>query len=204
MEVRRYIRLYAVSPLGLALSAASVAAGVAVGIAVNPVAGLVAAIAAEVAAFAVATASGLGPRAAVAEQDRRAWAEAAELLESVRLDRDRLATMRLPDDEIGSLVKLAATRGASYLAASRNARSRAPQAEEALSECLAIADLYLKELDAASTERRHGLDDADPFADAKQRARAALIDKAAVIEKATRDLSGGLSPADAMEIKERL
>lgn len=204
MELRRYIALYAVSPLGIALSAASAAAGVAIGLAVSPLAGAAACLIAEAATFAIAAATGIGPKAAVAERDRRAWAESAERLEAVKRDRDRLATMRLPDDEIGSLVMLAATRGASYLAASRNAKSRVPQAEEALADCLYVADLYLKELDAASTERRHGLDDADPFADAKGRAKAALIDRAAVIEKATRDLSGGLSPADAMDIKERL
>ncbi len=186
------------------MSAASVAVGAAVGFAASPLAGVAACLVTEATAFAITTASGLGPKAAVAEGERRAWAEASERLEAVKRDRDRLATMRLPDDELGSLVRLAATRGASYLAASRNAKSRVPQAEEALSDCLSVADLYLKELDVASTERRHGLDDADPFADAKGRAKAALVDKAAIIEKATRDLSGGLSPADAMDIKERL
>ena len=186
------------------MSAASVAVGAAVGFAASPLAGVAACLVTEATAFAITTASGLGPKAAVAEGERRAWAEASERLEAVKRDRDRLATMRLPDDELGSLVRLAATRGASYLAASRNAKSRVPQAEEALSDCLSVADLYLKELDAASTERRHGLDDADPFADAKGRAKAALVDKAAIIEKATRDLSGGLSSADAMDIKERL
>ncbi|HPB66092.1 MAG TPA: hypothetical protein PLW80_06005 [Spirochaetales bacterium] len=204
MDLRRYLGLYAVSPLGLAMSAASVAVGAAVGFAASPLAGVAACLVTEATAFAITTASGLGPKAAVAEGERRAWAEASERLEAVKRDRDRLATMRLPDDELGSLVRLAATRGASYLAASRNAKSRVPQAEEALSDCLSVADLYLKELDAASTERRHGLDDADPFADAKGRAKAALVDKAAIIEKATRDLSGGLSSADAMDIKERL
>jgi len=48
------------------------------------------------------------------------------------------------------------------------------------------------------------LPDADPFADARERTLAALRDRASIIEHATLNLSGGLSSADRMEIKESL
>lgn len=204
MERREYLINLVTSPGGMAIDAAAVAVGIGVGLSSGPALGVVAGAATYAAVFTVVTISGLGSRMASAEADRHAWSAAKGHLAAAKASRDRLASMRVPDQEIKALLELAATRGAAYLAACETARSRDPVAEDALAECVSIADLYLKELDGAATERRYGLADADPFADARARTAAALRDKAAMVEKAALDLSGGLSPADRMGVKESL
>jgi hypothetical protein len=204
MNGREYLRLIAVTPIGVVSVALSAAIGAAAWVASSPALGLLSGLASLAVILIAMTFSGLGPKAAAAELERRDWADSRRRLELAKADRDRLASLRLPDAEVKALLELVAARGSAYLSASYEAKAREPAAEEALSECVSIADLYLKELDGASTEKRYGLSDADPFADAKARTKAALIDKAAIIEKAALGLSGGLSSADRMEIKESL
>ncbi|MBU0926116.1 MAG: hypothetical protein KKA67_00045 [Spirochaetes bacterium] len=204
MDRREYISNLARSPLGLASAGAALIAGAAAWASIGPVAGILLAAGSLAALAGVETVTGLGSKAASAEAARRAWASSRRYLAEAKERRTRLATMRVPDPEVKALLELAATRGSAYLTACETARSRDPLAEEALADCVSLADLYLKELDGASTERRYGLEDADPFADAKARTVAALIDRAAVIANSTLALSGGLSPADAMDVKERL
>jgi hypothetical protein len=204
MNQRDYFFSLARSPLGISIVAIGAAAG---GLAWNS-AGMVPGIAAGAAALAVlyaaAALSGLGPRAAAAESERRAWADARRRLEDAKANRDRIASLRVPDPAVKSLLDLAALRGSGYLSACLAAETRDPRAEEALADCVRIADLYLKELDGAATEKRYGLTDADPFADAKERTESALRDRIAIIERAAKDVGGELSPAERMEIQESL
>ncbi|GAB1457550.1 hypothetical protein MASR2M48_28580 [Spirochaetota bacterium] len=204
MNRNEYLRKLFVSPLGIGIIAVSIVSGLGLGLGVNAGLGIATAAGSFVALGTLVTMTGIGSRAAMRESDRRAWSTAATHLEEARAHRHRLATMRLPDPEIKALLALLATRGSAYLAACESARSRDPLAEEALADGVALADLYIKELDGAATERRYGLADADPFVEARSRTSAALLDKAAIIEKATLALSGGLSSADRMELKESL
>jgi len=204
MNRRDYLKNLTASPVGLALVAVALALGALVGVRVSPAVGIAAGFCSLFGAFGVLSMTGLGSRLATGELERRTWNAARPFLDVAKDARNRLATLRVPDPEIKSLLELLAARGAAYLSACESARSRDPLAEDALAESVSIADLYLRELDGAATEKRYGLADADPFADARGRVRAALMDKATVIEKATLGLSGGLSPADRMEVKESL
>ncbi|PKL07427.1 MAG: hypothetical protein CVV51_14165 [Spirochaetae bacterium HGW-Spirochaetae-7] len=204
MQTRDYIINLERSPLGVVMAAIAVGTGIAVALASSFMAGAALAVVVLVGLNVTATLTGLGPRAATAEYERLNWAIARRRLDLAKASRDRLASLRVPDQELKALLELAAVRGSAYLSACLAARSRDPRAEDALSDCVSLADIYLKELDGASTERRYGLDDADPFAAAKERTLAALRDRIAVVELAVRNLTGGLSPADAMEIKETL
>jgi len=204
MDSREYISTLSRSPLGLVMAVVAVTVGVMATLSLGIGLGLGIGAASLAAMFSAATLTGLGPKAAAAERERRDWAAARRYLDAAKASRDRLSTFRVPDTEVKFLLELVAARGSGYIAAALAARSRDPRAEEALADCVSIADIYIKELDGASTERRYGLEDADPFAEAKERVIAALRDKAALVEMAAKDLSGGLSPADSMEIKESL
>jgi hypothetical protein len=204
MNRREYVRNLAASPVGIALGAVAVSVGGFLGIRIGPVVGFVSGFATLAGFLIVISLAGVGSTLAAAEQRRRAWAATRPRLDAARDARNRLASLRIPDPEIKALLELVATRGTAYLSACESARSHDPLAEDALAESVSIADLYLKELDSASTEKRFGLADADPFADAKARTGSALRAQAAVVEKATLDLSGGLSSADRMDIKESL
>lgn len=204
MNRHEYLKNLALSPVGIALGAVAISLGGFLGIQIGPLVGLVSGVATLVGFFVVLSLAGIGSALASAEQARRTWSAARPRLDSARDARNRLASLRIPDPEIKALLELVATRGSTYLAACESVRSRNPLAEDALAESVSIADLYLRELDGAATEKRYGLADADPFADAKARTKAALLAQAAIIEKAALDLSGGLSPADRMEVKESL
>lgn len=204
MNRREYVRNLAASPVGIALVAVAVSAGGFLGVRMGAVVGLVSGLATLAGFLLILSIAGVGSALAASEQGRRAWASARPRLDAARDARNRLASLRVPDPEIKALLELVATRGTAYLSACESVRSHDPLAEDALSESVSIADLYLKELDGAATEKRFGLADADPFADAKSRTRSALLAQAAVVEKAALDLSGGLSSADRMEIKESL
>lgn len=174
--------------------------GLRAGVAVGIVAGILI-LAADLAALTI---SGVGSRLATAEADRQQWYKARPYLDAVRANRDRLGTIRIVDNDVKAMLQLAAERATRYLVACESAHSRAPLAEDALADCLSIADLYLKELDGVSTERRYNLPDADGFVDAKARTIAALRDRVAILDKAILDLDGGLTSADRMEMKETL
>jgi len=178
--------------------------GTLVGLKAGAAVGTTAGIIALAAAFVILTMSGAGSRLAAAEVERREWSDARRYMDAVRDNRDRLATIRITDSDVRAMLQLAAERATRYLVACESAHSRAPLAEDALADCLSIADLYIKELDGASTERRYGLPDTDPFADARDRTLAALRDRIAILDKSILDLDGGLTSADRMEIKETL
>jgi len=204
MRRSEYLSSFFTSPPGLAIVGVSLVAGMGSAFGLSLLAGLVNGIGTLLVLSVVATVSGFGSKAASAELERKAWSKARPFLTAAKASRDRLASLRIPDPAVKALLELASVRGSSYLSACEAARSRDPRAEEALAECVSLADLYLKELDGASTEKRYGLPDADPFADARERTLAALRDRASIIEHATLNLSGGLSSADRMEIKESL
>ena len=204
MQVRQYIRNYAFSPLGLANGGLALLAGLAAGSNTGILVGVLSALASFAAVFVLALYSGLGPRFAAAEGERRQWAATKEHHAAARAGQKRLASLRVPDPAVKALVDLAAMQAGMYLSACDKARQRNPLAEDAIAECLELVDLYLKELDDASTERRYALADNDAFADAQERVSAALRDKAAVLEKARLDMEGGLHREDRMAIKEQL
>ncbi len=204
MIQRNYVGMLARSPLGLTMAAAGIAAGGLTAMAAGILPGIAAGTVALAVLYAAATLSGFGPRAAAAEGERRSWADAKGHLDAAKASRDRLSSLRVPDPEVKALLDLAAMRGSGYLSACLAAKTRDPRAEEALADCVSLADLYLKELDGASTEKRFGLPDTDPFADAKARTVSALRDRIAIIERAAKDIGGGLSSADRMEIQESL
>jgi hypothetical protein len=204
MTRRTYLTNLATSVAGIAMALLALVVGTLVGQKAGAAVGTVAGIIALAAAFVILTISGAGSRLAAAEVERREWSNARRYLDAVRDNRDRLATIRITDPEVRAMLQLAAERATRYLVACESAHSRAPLAEDALADCLSIADLYIKELDGASTERRYGLVDADPFADARNRTLAAMRDRMAILDKSILDLDGGLTSADRMEIKETL
>ncbi len=204
MTRRTYLINLASTPVGIAMAILAVVVGTILGLKMGVAVGFVAGALTLAADLAVLTISGAGSRLAAAETDRREWSRARVYLDAVRQNRDRLATFRITDADVKAMLQRAAEGATRYLVACESARSRAPQAEESLADCLSIVDLYIKELDGAATERRYELPDADPFVDARNRTLAALRDRVARLDKSILDLEGGLTSADRMEIKETL
>jgi hypothetical protein len=204
MQLRRYIKDYSLSALGLANGGLALLAGFVVGSSAGFLAGLLSGAVSLVGIFALALYSGFGPRSAATERERRLWAAGKERLAVARAKQKRLASLRVPDPAVKQLVDLAAMKAGMFIGACEKARQQDPLAEDAIGECVDLVDLYLKELDDASTERRYSLPDDDPFANAAGRVSAALHDKIALLEKARLEIEGGLQREDRMAIKEQL
>jgi hypothetical protein len=123
---------------------------------------------------------------------------------AARDSRARLAALRLPEGEVAlarDLVVLEAGRLEESFA-----RSSAydPEAAQAVSDALDLADAWMKERDEAATERRFDLPDANPFPLAAERTAAALKRKAAVIAQGRARAAGEIPPADRVAIEEEL
>lgn len=204
MQLSHYIKAYSLSPLGLANGGLALLAGFAGAALAGVWVGLLSGVTSLATIFALALYSGLGPRFAAAEHERRHWLESREHLAKTKIKQQRLASLRVPDPAVKQLVELVALQAGTFISACEKAKQRDPLAEDAISESVDLVDLYLKELDDASTERRYALVDNDPFDAAIQRISAALRSKAAILEKARLDLEGGLRREDTMAIKEQL
>jgi len=204
MKLREYTRRYALSGAGAANLAVAAVAGAVLWMSASPAAGILAAVGAYAVIFVLALATGIGPKAAAAEAERRAALAGRERLEAARKDALRLSALRVPDPGIKSLVELAGLKAGSYLAACARSGSRDPRAEAAIADCLELADAWLKELDDSAVERRFRLPDDDPFADGRERVAAGLRDRVAILDKAALDLDGGLGREDRVSIKEQL
>lgn len=204
MKLHRYIKDYALSPLGIANMGLALLTGFFVGMLTGFLAGLLSGAGSLVVIFVLALYSGLGPRFAAAERERSQWAVSKERLAQASAKQKRLASLRVPDPAVRQLVDLAAMQAGLFINACEKARQRDPLGEDAITECVELVDLHLKELDDASTERRYALPDNDPFAEATERVCAALRAKVAVLEKTRMDMEGGLQREDRMAIKEQL
>jgi hypothetical protein len=127
----------------------------------------------------------------------------AAIIEAAR-NGERIARLRLPDPEVAKTVEYLALCSGEYVEACQKAMSHSPAADERIADSLDLINIFLKELDEASTEKRYRLPDADPFADAKGRVQSALMENARLIREERIRLDGGLPAEALMRAKEEL
>jgi hypothetical protein len=148
--------------------------------------------------------TGAGAKAAVAQADAEERARTLKSIAEAEGFRDRLARLRIGEPRAARAAEYLVQAAGEYLGACRKQLTRSPEADAAIADSVDLIDLYLKELDEASTEKRYGLADADPFADATARAVEALSANAKLLRDERVRIDGGLPPADRMAIKEEL
>jgi hypothetical protein len=148
--------------------------------------------------------SKLGATAIVRARDRERALSAERANAQAQLACERLARLRLPDEDLIKTRDYVAQSAGEYLAAAKRQKTHSPVAAERIADSLQTIDLYLKEIDEAATEKRYGLKDSDPFADAKVRVENALLENARVLREERIRIDGGLPPALAFEAKEEL
>ncbi|MCX7026710.1 MAG: hypothetical protein NT061_04285 [Spirochaetes bacterium] len=205
MQGKDYLRWYARSPLGIGslfggLGGCIVLAAVGFPLVLSLLAGL-----GIIAAFSlVGLFTGLGPRQVVSALDAGKDAEGHRRLAEASAVRERIARLRIADPKVSEAAGLAILAAGEYLEAGRKESKDDPLADAALGDCLDIVDIYLKEVDEASVEKRYRLEDADPFVQARQRTVAALREKAAFLRERRIQIDGGLPAVDRMEIREEL
>lgn len=206
MKTAEVLRAYVRSPLAIVSGGASLVCG-ALGLSLaggSLLLGLVGGAALWLAFSVIVVQTKIGAKAIVSIRDGEQELKARESVEAAAKAKETLARMRLPDPDVAKAVEYLALCAGEYVEAALKAKSHSPEADARIADGLDIVNLYLKELDESSTERRYGLADADPFADAKDRVRAALAENAKLIREERLALEGGLPPESLMRIKEEL
>ncbi|MBN1646397.1 MAG: hypothetical protein JW874_00070 [Spirochaetales bacterium] len=205
MKAKNFFRLYLRSVAGiinLILPLAACALLLLAGFAVLPA--VIASVAAGAAVFTFALVSGRASLAAVQEKDRLDKSGNLAALERARQARDRLAFLRLADEDIAGRVQYIVQKAGRYMELAENDGIIDPLAHHALENCIEIINLFLKERDDASSEKRFGMKDLDPFQNAKDRTLAALDREAVVIKDALNALDTGSSGNDRLSVMEDL
>lgn len=221
MNIRDFFKHYVFSPLGLLVLAlslggaltAAVLASLWLAILIFPLSYLMLSLPLMV--------SGFGARSIVREQGRSRWTQQAETLPDLLAAAKRLAAFRLSDPDLKRLAGRLGMATQEYVAACQKARSIDPVASHAVLESLEILDAWLEDHDSLAKNRHFGplidssvptaatptdaaMIEAEPNETVTQRALgllAACLDR---VEKASLELSGGLSAADKLAIKEEL
>lgn len=222
MTAREYFRLFLGSATGIVLLFASLFAGAAAGLAVQATPafraalGLATAIAAFGILFALASAAGLGPRAALAEEERRNGLKARARLRQAAEARERLAALRIGSAAVAKARDLVVLEAGRFLEAADSAWADAsgkegrprpaydPASVAAVEEALSLVGAWQKEADESASERRFGAADAHAFPDAEARVVEGLRRQASALV-AGRDLVSAAPPApDLVSIEEEL
>lgn len=199
------MKWYARSPFGIGGGFVGLAIAVAAGVAGLPVGiALLAGSAIVALTGIVALLSGLGPRSAVAAMDAAGAREKAKKLAMAEEAREKLGRMRIGEGKAAEAVRLVVLASGEYLDACKREAADDPLADAALSEALDIVDIFLKEKDETATEKRFGLKDEDPFADAENRVVEALKEKASILRERRIQIDGGLPAADRMAVREEI
>ena len=205
MPPQDYLKWYARSPLGIGSCFAGLAVALASGVAGLP-AGLVLAAGSAIVALTgiVALFSGLGPRSAIAAMEASMAREKAEKLARAEAVREKLGRMRIGEGKAAEAIHLVVLAAGEYLEACKRESADDPLADAALDEALDIVDIFLKEKDETATEKRFGLKDEDPFAEAEERVVAALKEKASILRERRIQIDGGLPAAGRMAVREEI
>jgi hypothetical protein len=206
MQARSPFRLYLRSRLNAIVAAAS---------GVLLVAGLVffrgnaaAAIAGALVVYAAATAalffSRRGAREVVAKRDEDTRAANLAKVEEAAKARERLAVMRLGDEEVRRGVELVLLVSGQYIEKAREVGMYSPRANDAIRRALEICQAFVGELDEQSTEHRYGTADGDEAANVRGRSIEALKGCAAEIRARSLDDLGGADGTEQLAVIEEM
>jgi hypothetical protein len=193
MAVQKPFLLYLRSRLNVIVAVASLAILVA-GLVVfrGPA---VAVIGGTAALYAAATVllffSRRGATVVVAEADADRAASIRKKLDEAAALRQRIAVLRLGDEELRLAVESFLLVSGQYLEKARASGSWSPHANDRIRQALEVCQIYLGEKDESSSEKRYGTADGDENADVRGRSIAAIRECAAAIRRhALNDLAG--------------
>jgi hypothetical protein len=169
---------------------------------------LLAAIGGAVALYAAVTVllffSRRGATAVVAGADADRAASVRRKLDEAAALRQRIAVLRLGDEELRRAVENFLLVSGQYLEKARTAGSWSPQANDRIRQALEICQIYLGEKDESSTEKRYGTADGDEDADVHGRSIAAIQECAAAIRQHALDDLGGLDGTEQLGLIEEM
>jgi hypothetical protein len=206
MAVRKPFLLYLRSRLNVIVTVASLVL-LAAGLALFR-GQLIPVIGAVVALYAILTLllffSRRGAAQVVAEADEDRAASIRAKLDEAAAIRQRIAVLRLGDEDVRLAVENLLLVSGQYLEKARASGSWSPQANDRIRQALEVCQIYLGEKDETSTEKRYGTADGDEDADVRGRSIAAIREGAAAIRKHTLDDLVGLDGTEKLGIIEEM
>lgn len=207
MSIPGYLRLYILSPAGAAILAGSLAVGAVVAWLWFPAAGITAVPFAWLCGSYLLFRRGIGAQAVIQERDRQRSRIDSAAMESAANRTRRMASLRLSDPDVRKMASLAGIKAGEYYSRCKKHGGYSPEAGHAIEECLQILDAWLAEQDSRSTVRRFAADSPGTTSDTsleelKQRSLSLLQDRIAIIERASRELAGGLTTGDRLSVME--
>lgn len=204
MAVKKPFLLYLRSRLNVAVLVASLAIAVAALALLRGRA--LAAVGGAAALYAALTAilffSRRGAAAVVAEADQDRAASVRRKLDEAAAIRDRIAVLRLGDEELRRAVENLLLVSGQYLEKARSSGTWSPHANDRIRQALEVCQIYLGEKDESSTEKRYGTADGDENADVRGRSIAAIRDCAAAIRRHTVSELAGLDGTERLGVIE--
>jgi hypothetical protein len=185
MNIKKFLRLYLRSAAGLInIFLPVLGFGLLLAFGLGPFSSVLLAAFSGAIVFFVALASGRASFAAVREKDRITESGYRASLDKVSEICSGLSYQRIIDSDISGRVSYIVQKAGRYIELAKEAGTVDPLANAALENCRNIINIYLKEIDDDSSEKRFRMDDLDPFEKAKERTLAALDREAAVIKDA--------------------
>jgi hypothetical protein len=118
--------------------------------------------------------------------------------------RKRLSFLRIADTEVAEAVSYFSLVAGEYVEGCRAAGLYDPVANDAFRDSLEVVTAYLREIDRESTEKRFEAGDEKPEAGFGARVVLALRENARIVKERLATISGELSPADTLDIREEL
>lgn len=140
----------------------------------------------------------------VAEADEDRAAANRRKLDEAAAARNRIAVLRLGDEELRLAVENLLLVSGQYLEKARGSGTWSPQANDRIRQALEVCQIYLGEKDESSTEKRYGTPDGDEDADVRGRSIAAIRECAAAIRRHTLNDLVGLDGTEQLGIIEEM
>ncbi len=145
-----------------------------------------------------------GAREIVAESEEDRLKAVHEKIDAHRTIRDRVAVLRIRDEEVRKAVEYFLLVSGSYLEKCRELATYSPEANERIARVLEICQVFLGEMDESSTEKRYGQGSVDGALDLARKPAASILECATTIkEKTVEDLLGATG-AEKLAIMEEL
>lgn len=145
-----------------------------------------------------------GAKEILNEQEEDRVKKVNKVITQYREMRDRIAFLRIGDNEIQKAVEYFLLVSGNYFNKCRELVSYSPETNRTIEQVLEICQIYLEEYDERLTEKKYGVKDKDHFDKYKQRTITAIQNAADSIKtKIENDLSD-LSRKEKLEIIEEM
>jgi len=145
-----------------------------------------------------------GVRGIVAEREEERAESTRQKIQSADETRDRIAYLRIGDEGVRKALEYFLVVSGEYLQKCRELSQFSPAANEKISQVLEICQIYLKDLDESSTEKRYEIEEDPNIENSADRTARLIREYALEIKKRSIDDFPDITLEEKMEILEEM